>query len=92
MTALLEILVHVPISLSLSHQHYKYCVDAATLVLIDAATLILESSIKKSNQAEIELKELEPYAMEAILTCAYTGEIVVNTDNVQDLLPGLSRL
>ena len=48
--------------------------------------------MKESNQAEIELKELEPYAMEAILTFAYTGEIVVNTDNVQDLLPASSML
>lgn len=48
--------------------------------------------MKESNQQEIELKEIEPYAMEAILTFAYTGEIVVNTDNVETLLPASSML
>lgn len=48
--------------------------------------------MKESSQDEIELRDIEPQAMAALIDYAYTGEIMVTIDNVQDLLPAAGIL
>jgi hypothetical protein len=48
--------------------------------------------MKESSQEEIVLRDIEPQAMELLIDFAYTGEIEVTTDNVQDLLPAAGIL
>lgn len=48
--------------------------------------------MRESTQEEIELKDIEPQAMELLIEFAYTGEIEVTTGNVQDLLPAAGIL
>ena len=48
--------------------------------------------MKESNQDEIELRDIEPGAMSLLIDYAYTGEILVTVDNVQDLLPAAGIL
>ena len=48
--------------------------------------------MRESNQEEIQLRDIEPQAMELLIEFAYTGEIEVTTDNVQDLLPAAGIL
>ena len=48
--------------------------------------------MRESTQEEIELIDIEPQAMELLIDFAYTGEIEVTTDNVQDLLPAAGIL
>ncbi|XP_019853495.1 PREDICTED: kelch-like protein 2 [Amphimedon queenslandica] len=48
--------------------------------------------MKESTQDEIMLRDIEPQAMELLIDFAYTGEIEVTTENVQDLLPAAGIL
>lgn len=48
--------------------------------------------MKESSQDEIELRDIEPQAMCALINYAYTGEVLVTIDNVQDLLPAAGIL
>ena len=48
--------------------------------------------MKETNQEEIQLRDIEPQAMDLLIEFAYTGEIEVTTDNVQDLLPAAGIL
>lgn len=48
--------------------------------------------MKESTQDEIELRDIEPQAMSALINYAYTGEVLVTVDNVQDLLPAAGIL
>ncbi len=48
--------------------------------------------MKESSQDEIELRDIEPQAMAALIDYAYTGEVLVTIDNVQDLLPAAGIL
>lgn len=48
--------------------------------------------MKESSQDEIELRDIEPQAMSALINYAYTGEVLVTVDNVQDLLPAAGIL
>lgn len=48
--------------------------------------------MKESSQDEIELKDIEPQAMASLINYAYTGEVLVTVDNVQDLLPAAGIL
>ena len=48
--------------------------------------------MRESSLAEIELKDIEPRAMAALIDYAYTGEVMVTIDNVQDLLPAAGIL
>ena len=53
---------------------------------------MLTCGMKESSQAEIELKDIEPQAMASLINYAYTGEVLVTIDNVQDLLPAAGIL
>lgn len=48
--------------------------------------------MKESSQEEIELRDIEPQAMAALIEYFYTGEVMVTVDNVQDLLPAAGIL
>ena len=48
--------------------------------------------MKESSQDEIVIRDIEPQAMELLIEFAYTGEIEVTTENVQDLLPAAGIL
>ena len=48
--------------------------------------------MKESSQEEIELRDIEPQAMASLIEYAYTGEVVVTVENVQDLLPAAGIL
>ena len=48
--------------------------------------------MKESSQEEIELRDIEPRAMASLIDYAYTGEVMVTIDNVQDLLPAAGIL
>ena len=48
--------------------------------------------MKESSQDEIELRDIEPQAMAALIEYFYTGEVMVNVENVQDLLPAAGIL
>lgn len=48
--------------------------------------------MKESSQDEIELRDIEPQAMSALINYSYTGEVLVTVDNVQDLLPAAGIL
>ena len=48
--------------------------------------------MKESSQDEIELRDIEPQAMASLIDYAYTGEVMVTVDNVQDLLPAAGIL
>lgn len=48
--------------------------------------------MKESSQEEIVLRDIEPLAMELLIDFAYTGQIEVTTENVQDLLPAAGIL
>ncbi len=48
--------------------------------------------MKESSQEEIELRDIDPQAMASLITYAYTGEVLVTIDNVQDLLPAAGIL
>ena len=48
--------------------------------------------MKESSQEEIELRDIDPQAMAALINYAYTGEVLVTIDNVQDLLPAAGIL
>lgn len=48
--------------------------------------------MKESSQDEIELRDIEPQAMSSLINYAYTGEVLVTIDNVQDLLPAAGIL
>ena len=48
--------------------------------------------MRESSQPEIELRDIEPRAMAALIDYAYTGKVMVTIDNVQDLLPAAGIL
>ena len=48
--------------------------------------------MRESSQGEIELRDIEPRAMAAMIEYSYTGEVMVTVENVQDLLPAASIL
>ena len=48
--------------------------------------------MRESSQGEIELRDIEPRAMAAMIEYSYTGEVLVTVENVQDLLPAASIL
>ena len=48
--------------------------------------------MKESSQDEIELRDIEPQAMSSLINYAYTGQVLVTIDNVQDLLPAAGIL
>ena len=48
--------------------------------------------MKESSQEVIELRDIEPQAMASLIDYAYTGEVMVTIDNVQDLLPAAGIL
>lgn len=48
--------------------------------------------MKESSQDEIELRDIEPQAMASLINYAYTGQVLVTIDNVQDLLPAAGIL
>ena len=48
--------------------------------------------MKESSQDEIELRGIEPQAMDSLINYAYTGEVLITIDNVQDLLPAAGIL
>ncbi len=48
--------------------------------------------MKESSQDEVELRDIEPQAMTSLINYAYTGEVLVTVDNVQDLLPAAGIL
>ncbi len=48
--------------------------------------------MKESSQEEIELRGIEARAMDFLIDYAYTGEVMITTDNVQDLLPAAGIL
>ena len=48
--------------------------------------------MRESSQHEIELRDIEPQAMAALIEYAYTGKVLVTIENVQDLLPAAGIL
>lgn len=48
--------------------------------------------MKESSQHEIELRDIDPKAMDFLIDYAYTGEVMISIDNVQDLLPAAGIL
>jgi len=50
------------------------------------------NDMREANQSEIEILTVEPSAMESLINYAYTGKIVISTNNVQNLMMGASFL
>jgi len=46
----------------------------------------------EANKSEIEIQTVDPSAMESLINYAYTGKIVISTNNVQNLMMGASFL
>ena len=79
------------IELSVANRTFR----AHKLVLVATIPYLkamLSSGMRESRQETIELKSIDPDAFETILDYAYTGEVVVSDENVQDLLPAASML
>eukprot|EP00118_Oscarella_pearsei_P009849 m.57751 g.57751 ORF g.57751 m.57751 type:complete len:596 (+) comp34758_c0_seq3:50-1837(+) len=68
---------------------------AHKLVLVSTIPYLnamLASGMKESRQSTIELKSIDSHAFETILDYAYTGQVEVSAENVQELLPAAGML
>ena len=73
----------------------SHCFHAHRVVVASASPYLramFTCGMKESTQEEIELRDIEPQAMSALIEYFYTGEVMVTIDNVQDLLPAAGIL
>ncbi|CAI6361911.1 unnamed protein product [Macrosiphum euphorbiae] len=54
--------------------------------------IMFNSQFKESKELEIQIQDLDPYALSLLIDFIYTSELAVNVQNVQEILNGICLL